>query len=338
VVVFSVTKGLAAMALNVLSDRGRLDWNEPVAHYWPEFAQNGKESITVRSLFEHQAGLSGLDAPMSLAECIEDWPRVVRALEAQRPASQPVQAYHAITFGMYARALFERVAGESMGHFLEREWFRPLHSDARLGTPPELDSLSATLYPPSHGARLAKGIWAALFQPDSCEGRVARGLSQRDSLGRRAFGNPSVGLRGVLAYDDLGVRRAELPWASATASARGVARAYLPLSIGGALDGRRYLAEETLTALQARSGWSERDAVLHKPLGWTRGFLKEERGIFGPHPEAFGHAGMGGALGWCDPRSGLALGYVMNRMDWRVRSPRAIALCRALYACDPVRS
>jgi len=336
-VVFSVTKGLAAMALNSLSDRGQLDWDAPVSQYWPEFGRNGKEHITVRALFQHQAGLAALDARMSMADCVDDWPRVVRALEEQRPDSPPVQAYHAITFGMYARVLFERIAGEPMGRFLEREWFRPLDSDARLGAPPELDSRTATLYPPKNSVRLAKLVFAGLFQSDSREGRVARGLLERASIGRRAFANPAVGPRGLLAYNDLPVRRADLPWGSATASARGLARAYLPLSASGELDGRRYLRAETIESLAGRGGWSERDAVLQKPIGWNRGFLKEEPDMFGPHREGFGHAGMGGALGWCDPASGVALGYVMNRMDWRVRSPRALALCRALYACAPLR-
>lgn len=337
IVVFSVTKGLAAIALNLLSDRGLLDWDAPVSRYWPEFARNGKEHVTVRALLQHQSGLAALDTRVTLDECAHDWPRIVRALEDQRPDPRPVQGYHAITFGMYARVLFERIAGESMGAFLLREWFAPLDSDARLGVGPEFDDRTATLYPPSNGARIVKSLTAAVLHPDSREGRVARALLSKDSLGRRAFANPAIGVRGLLAYNDLTVRRAELPWGSATASARGLARAYLPFSVGGVVDGRRYVGEATIAALAGRGGWSDRDAVLQKPLGWNRGFLKEERDIFGPHAEGFGHAGMGGALGWCDPRSGLAFGYAMNRMDWRVRSPRALALCRALYACAPVR-
>ncbi|MGZ5971109.1 MAG: alpha/beta fold hydrolase [Polyangiales bacterium] len=330
-VVFSVTKGFAAMALNALSDRGLLDWEAPVASYWPEFGRNGKERITVRALFQHQAGLASLDTPLTLDDCIHDWPRVTRALEEQRPRSPAVQAYHAVTFGMFAREVFERVAGEPMGRFLEREWFSPVGSDVRLGAPPELDAHVATLYPPKLGVRLANMVVAGVFRGDSREGRVARSLFESNSVARAAFANPSVGKRGLLAYNDVPVRRAELPWGSATASAHGVARAYLPLSIGS------HLRAETIAALSERTGWSERDAVLQKPIGWNRGFLKEEAGIFGPNPEAFGHAGMGGALGWCDPVSGLAIGYVMNRMDWRIRSPRALALCRTLYACAPVR-
>lgn len=336
-VVFSVTKGFAAMALHRLAERGLLDWEAPASAYWPAFGRNGKEALTLRTLFGHRGGLAALDAQLTLSDCVERWGRVTRALEAQRPATPAAQAYHAITYGMLARELFERIAGERMGAFLRRELFEPLGSDVFLAAPAELDDRVATLYPPNTAARFAKMLATLVRAPDSNEARVTRDVLSPQSLARSAFANPSVGLRGVLAYNDVAVRRAELPWGSATASARGVARAYLPYSIGGVVDGRRFVEAGTLASLRARDGWSERDAVLQKPIGWNRGFMKEQHGLFGPNEDAFGHAGMGGALGWCDPRAQLSIGYVMNRMDWRVRSPRAVALCRAIYDAAPVR-
>lgn len=335
-VVFSVTKGFAAMALHLLADRGLLDWEAPAASYWPAFAKNGKGTLTLRTLFSHRGGLAALDTPLTLDDCLHRPERVRQALEEQRPHEPAEQAYHGVTFGMLAAELFERIAGEKMGGFLRRELFAPLGSDAHLGTPPELDGLFATLYPPHVGKRLAKGLFTALVRPDTPDGRLARSVLSRSSLPRAVFQSPSLGKRGVLAYNDLPVRRAELPWGSATASAKGVARAYLPWSLGGSYDGRRYVQSETVSLLRERDGWSERDAVLQRPLGWNRGFLKEEAGVFAAHEAGFGHAGMGGALGWCDPDAELALGYVMNRMDWRIRSPRALALCRALSQCKPL--
>ena len=82
-----------------------------------------------------------------------------------------------------------------------------------------------------------------------------------------------------------------------------------------------------------RQSWSEQDLVLGKALGWSQGFLKEESGIFSPNPESFGHSGIGGPLGWCDPKEQLAIGYTLNRSDWRIRSPRTLALCTAVYQC-----
>jgi CubicO group peptidase (beta-lactamase class C family) len=342
VVVFSVTKGFAAMALHLLADRGQLEWSAPVATYWPGFAEHGKEDITVATLLGHRGGLPYLDTPLTLDDCTDPAraERVLEALEAQRPAWEPGtdQGYHAITYGMYARELFERIAGEPLGPFLRRELFEPLGSDVHLGTPPSEDARMATLYPPSMGERVVRMVGSAIVDRDANEVRVARASMGRRGLPRLAFTNPATGKLGIVAYDSVPVRRAALAWASATASAQGVARAYLPFASGGAHEGRRYVTDETLHGAYARLGWSERDRVLQKPLGWSNGFLKEERHLFSPNPESFGHAGMGGALGWCDPVEELTFGYVMNKMDWRVRSPRALSLCRALYECDPIRA
>ncbi len=340
VVVFSVTKGLAAMAMNLLADRGQLDWDEPVASYWPGFARAGKEGITVRTLSNHRAGLAYLDAPLTLDDCVDAArrERVVEALESQRPAWRPGedQGYHAITFGMYVSELFERIAHEPMGAFLRRELFEPLGSDVWLGTPSSEDANVATLYPPPTLGRVARMVGATLLSPRSNEAAVARAALSRDSIGRRAFLNPSAGRAGIAAYNEAPVRRAALAWASATASAHGLSRAYLPFASRGAHDGHRYLRPETLAPIYERQSWSWEDRVLQKPIGWSQGFLKEQRHLFSPTPASFGHAGMGGALGWCDPVHEVAFGYVMNRMDWRVRSPRAVALCRALYECEPL--
>ena len=341
IVVFSVTKGLAAMAFLLLAERGAFDWDAPVSAYWPGFARGGKEAVSVRTLLNHRAGLCALDRPLTMADCVREdaTDRLRDAIEAQRPKWEPgaSQGYHAITFGMYARELFERVAGEPMGPFLQRELFEPLGSDVRLGTPPELDAKIATLVTPSVGERLSGMLGVALRRPGCTEARVLRAALARRSLVRGAFGNPKLDPRGLRAYNEPPIRRAQLAWASATASARGLARAYLPFAGGGRHESRTFVREDRVSPIYERQSWSERDRVLQKPLGWSQGFLKEDAGVFGPTREAFGHAGMGGALGWCDPVHGLALGYVMNRMDWRVRSPRALALCRALYECEPVR-
>ena len=326
VVVFSITKGFAAMALALLADRGRFAWDAPVADYWPGFARGGKAEITVRQLFNHAAGLPVLDVPFTLAEVCDPAhdARLVDALERQVPAWEPGkdQGYHGITFGMYAKVFFTRIAGESMGTFLSREWFEPLGADASLGRPASV----ARLYPPSFLQRVA-GIAGA---PRGNEARIARGLLAPSSLARRVFANPWAG--GLEAYAAPAVVAAELPWASATASAQGIARAYLPLSLDGEVEGRRFLSRGAIAPLHARQSWVERDRVLQKPLGWSQGFLKDETHLFSPTRAAFGHPGIGGSLGWCDPENQLAIGYAMNRLDWRVRSPRALALCRAVYA------
>ena len=337
IVVFSATKGLAAMALNVAAERGRFVWDRPVADYWPAFAQGGKGPITVRQLFNHRAGLAALTSPLTLAQlCEPDQADRTRAILAAQPAAwapDADQGYHAMTFGLYADAFFAIACGEPLSVFLHRELLDPLGADVFLGTPPEQDARVATLYPVGMPERLARMALAALVG-GTPEATVARSVL-RGGLARTAMTNPPTP-GGMATYNRPPVRRAALSWASATATARGLARAYGPWSMGGVWEGRRFVAPVTITPLLARQGWGAPDRVLGKPLGWAQGFLKEEEGVFSPSRAAFGHAGMGGALGWCDPEAGLSLGYTLNRCDWRIRSPRTLALCAALYRCAPV--
>ena len=334
IVVFSVTKGLAAMALNLAAERGAFDWDAPVARYWPGFAQNGKGQITVRQLFNHRAGLAALATPLTLEQCCDPAQReaVRTALEQQAPAWTPGQdqGYHALSFGLYASEFFQQAVGEPLEAFLQREYLGPLGADVHLGTPASEDARIATLYPGSDLARVGRMVWAAL-RGGSTESNVARSfLAGQDAKG--AFLNPPSP-QGFGVYNQPPVRRAALAWASATASARGLAKAYVPWSVGGTWQGRQWVKPETIVPLLPRQGWAAPDRVLGKPLGWSQGFLKEEGTVFSPNAESFGHSGIGGTLGWCDPKARLAIGYVMNRSDWRVRSPRALALCRALYGC-----
>jgi CubicO group peptidase (beta-lactamase class C family) len=329
------------MGLQLLADRGKLDWEAPVSSFWPAFGQNGKEAITVRQLLQHQAGLAALDERLTLEDCVrpEQREKVRGIIERQRPAWAPGQGqgYHAVTFGMYAREVFERLAGEPLGPFLQRELFGPLGADVSLGTPASEDARVASLYPPSIPVRVARMLLAAAWG-DSTEGRVARAALAPRSVGRRAFLNPDPGPRGMLAYNEIPVRRAELAWASATGTAEGLARAYLPFALGGKVAGRTFFHPALIEPLRQRQSWSERDLVMQKPLGFSQGFLKDDRGVFSPSTAAFGHPGMGGSLGWCDPDHELTIGYVMNKLDWHVRSPRALALCRALYESAPLRA
>lgn len=338
IVLFSVTKGFAAMALHLLADRGRLDWDAPVASYWPGFGRAGKAAMTVRTLLGHRGGLAQLDTKMTLDDCLDparaDFVR--DALERQAPTWEPGtdQGYHALTYGLYARELFEHIAGEDMGAFLRRELFAPLESDVWLGTPESEDRNVATLYPPATRERVTHMLGRAVTEPTSAEARVFRAVLDSKSTARRAFVNPAAPKNDLTVYNKPPVRRGVLAWASATGSAHGVARAYLPFAHQGEWAGRRYLSASTIAQAYRRDGWSERDRVLQKPLGWTNGFLKEERHMFCPNPESFGHAGMGGSLGWCDPVEELTLGYALNKMDWRVRSLRALELCHAVYDCE----
>jgi CubicO group peptidase (beta-lactamase class C family) len=331
--VFSSTKGLVALCFLMLADRGTLDYDAPVSNYWPEFAAQGKHAITVRCLLNHRAGLVGVDTPITL-EMIEHHPEAVaRVLEAQAPHWPPDtdQGYHGVTFGLYASELFRRISGESIGTFLAREVATPLGADAYLGLPATLESRVATNYPITASEKLFKVIPKLLFHRGQ-EGRVFRQVA-RGKEAAKAFAHPrETGPLGIDNFNTERVHRLELAWANAIASARGLCRIYAALANGGALDGVRLVSSAAIEPLRARQSWTECDRVLRKPLGWSQGFIKEEGAMFSPNHDSFGHPGAGGALGWCDPVNHVAIGYVLNKMDHRIRSPRARALCQAVYA------
>ena len=144
---------------------------------------------------------------------------------------------------------------------------------------------------------------------------------------RRAFSVvEELGARHILNWRRRDVWTRELPWGGAFGTAEGLARLY-----AGLLNG--HVSARAIERVSPPISWSEHDRVLHKPMGFSQGFVKEGSAMFSPHSEGFGHPGAGGCLGWADPVSGVSIGYVMNHMSWRVRSPRALALCHALYAC-----
>lgn len=339
-IIFSSTKGLVGTCFLMLADRGRLDYDAPVARYWPEFAQAGKEAITVRTLLSHRAGLHGLDARVTLDDLEPAArPRLAAWLAAQAPRWEPgtAQGYHGVTFGLYAAELFQRVAGESLGAFFEREVRAPLGVDAWLGLPEAIEPRVARLYPAGTWDRVAK-LGPMLLRAKTAEGRTLRAILRGGSDTVVAFRDPTdLGPRTIPAFDTRRARRLELPWANGVANARALATIYGALIGVGPAELPRLARPETLASATARQSWAERDRVLHKPIGFSVGFVKDEPFLFSPSPEAFGHPGAGGCLGWADPALGFSMGYVMNRMDPRIRSPRAIALARAVRESLPSR-
>jgi CubicO group peptidase (beta-lactamase class C family) len=181
--------------------------------------------------------------------------------------------------------------------------------------------------------RLTQALPKLLFSR-GLDGRVYRQVARKGTDTRRAFAHPAdLGLTGLQNFNSRRVHRLELPWANGLGNARGLSRVYAALASGGELGGVRLVRPESVEPLRERQSWVERDRVLRKPLGFAQGFIKEETRLFSPNPASFGHPGAGGTLGFADPDAKLGIGYVMNRMAHQVRSPRAIALCHALYRC-----
>lgn len=333
---FSTTKGLVAFCFLVLADRKLIDYERPVADYWPEFAAVGKEGISVRCLLNHRAGLHALDQALCLDDLERSPDRVERILASQEPGWPPgrEQGYHGVTYGLFAAELFKRASGESLGQFLAREIAKPLGADVYLGVPTDspLRSRIVAIHPVTIREQLTRVI-PKLFLHRGVEGRVFRQVFLGGDAGRAFANPPELGARGMDNFNASRVQALELPWANALTNARGLCRVYACLANGGELGGTRIVSAEAIEPLRERQSWSEFDRVLRKPVGWSQGFMKEELGMFSPNAGSFGHSGAGGALGWCDPGERLAFGYVMNRMGHHIRSPRARALARAVYEC-----
>jgi len=330
-VVFSATKGMAALRLLQLTEQGRFDPDAPVASYWPGFERAGKQGITGRMILNHRAGLSALDQPLTLADFEGDHRRVREAMEAQAPLWTPGtdQGYAACSYGAFVGELHRRVAdGQSGGEGFAEAIAEPLGLDAWIGAPDDAIGRAARLIPGGRRALLTRQLPTLLTRPND-EGRLYRRILRKRSDTRRAFENPHMEGRFEALNDPANLRR-ELPWMGALTTARALSRMYA--AVVGELAGLRLVSPDSVQGLVPRQSWSDRDRVIRKPLGWSQGFVKEQDGMFGPGTAAFGHPGAGGPLGWADPEAELAIGYVMNRMDWRIRSPRARALTHATYA------
>ncbi len=330
---FSVTKGAVAHALLRLEDRGELNLDDPVAQHWPAFAAAGKAGITLRQILNHTSGLIAVDAPLSLVEVLA-WEPVERALIAQAPLWEPgtQQGYHAVTWGMLVRAIVPRIVGRSVGAVLA-EIAGPLGADTFVGLPQTELGRCAPLIPTPKYSGIATVLGAMMRS--GIDGNFFRSTLLRPrSPGARAVANPKeLGAMGFANYDLPAVRMAELPWANLHASARGLARLYAPLAGDGSAFGVRTVSAAAAARPRQPQSWSEVDTTLRKPLGFSQGFLKEEATMFSPNPGWMGHSGTGGALGYADPDAAISFGYTMNRMRPNVRSPTALALSRAVYAC-----
>lgn len=312
--VWSTTKGWLALAMHRLADQGLIDFDAPVARYWPEFAQHGKEAVLVRHVLTHTAGLP---APTDRVpdDALYDWGAMTAALERSRLWWEPGTqcGYHAATFGWLNGEVVRRVSGLSIGQYLRDEIACPLGADVAIGIDTSQQERVAEALQPS---RLGRLLFNVMF---------TTGGGPR----RAAFTNPP---RPFTAVNTKRWREAEIPSSNGHASARGLARLYAPLALDGSFHGARVLSE-TAARLAGREQIRMKDVVTSTLMRRTLGFMLPEPELGDPRPPtAFGHAGMGGSLGFADPAHRLAFGYVMNRM---VVGPdqRAMDLCKAVYAC-----
>lgn len=308
---FSTTKGVASTALHVLASRGEVRYDEPVASYWPEFAQNGKDRITVRHVMSHSAGLHRLRSIIPHAERMLDWEHMVDALAAARPAYEPgtKSGYHAITYGWLVGEIVRRVSGLPIEQFIEDEISRPLGLDGLyLGCPPEERHRVAPLEP-----------FGVAFGPPAlqrCQERAVEYVSKLFSLVRSPL-NPRRVLNALVPRGmedflyDPELLDVAVPAVNGHFSARSLARMYAMISGHGEIDGVRLLSPE-IVAEMGQVQHRGRDLVLVAPMHWRLGYHRVLT-TRGPVNSAFGHFGFGGSGAWADPSRDLAVAMVCNR-------------------------
>ncbi len=310
VIVFSATKGFAALCALRCVERGLLDLDAPVAAYWPAFAAEGKGNVPVRWVLSHRAGPPVVAGDFTLETALA-WDPVVAALARQVPVWPPGtrHGYHLRSFGWLVGELVRRVTGRTLGRVFAEEVAAPLGLDFWIGLPADVEPRVATLYPPP---------------ADVAE------LVPRESLLWRALTGPSDLFRYDGRWNRRALRAAELPSSNGIGTAHAVARAWAATI--GEVDGVRLLRPETVAAACAVQSDSP-DEVLLLPTRFGLGFMLPP--VLSPvaGTRAFGHPGAGGSLGLADPEAEIGFAYVTNRMAPAVTGdPRAHDLLAAVYA------
>ncbi|WP_141205443.1 serine hydrolase domain-containing protein [Streptomyces griseorubiginosus] len=319
-VVRSATKGVAAAVLLLLRQRGELDLDAPVAEYWPEFKARGKERVLVRHVLNHRAGLPVIDRPLTPEEALDPL-RGPEAVAAQAPVWEPGtdHGYHALTYGWMLDELVRRVTGLGAGEWIAREISGPLAAEFWLGLPEAEEAA---------GRAGRVGRVEAPEPTGALRARPRRSVTEAyqdpDSLTRRAF----AAITPFPDQNEPAYRASALPATNGIATADGLARIYAALI--GEVDGVRLFDPATVELARAEeSAGPDRVLVVNTRFGLGYMLHGSASPLLGAG--SFGHPGRGGSLGFADPESGIALGYVTNGFRKTVTAdPRAQALVRAV--------
>ena len=311
---FSTTKGVAATLLHIYADRGLVDYDAPVARYWPEFAQAGKAEITVRQVLAHQSGLYHIRQMIDHIDRLLDWKHMIAVIERTAPIHEPGTrtGYHGLTFGFLVGEILQRVSGRKFATLVRQELARPLGLDGLfIGAPASAIPRAASLIFPESTRRLSRTSLGSRLESG------AAGLSRW--LARVGVDTDLASLFDALAphgvstfeFGSAQTLRASIPAANGLFTARSLARLYALLANGGELDGVRLLSAQTLheaTQVQPPTG---RLAVIPFDMRWRLGY----HGVFttrGTPRRAFGHFGFGGSGAWADPQRQLAVALIVN--------------------------
>jgi CubicO group peptidase (beta-lactamase class C family) len=320
--VLSGTKGLTSTCVHQLADRGELDLDAPVARYWPEFGQAGKDEITLAMVMSHRSGVIGPRNRLTTEQLV-DWDFVCKQLASAEPWWKPgtAQGYHMTTFGFILGEVFRRVTGRTVGQYLRTEIALPIGADIHIGLSPVEQLRCAERVNKPTGRQLLAELQAP---------------SDPTSLNEHPKAGMAISM-GFLADDDLDTenlqlwRQLEFPGTNGQVSALGMATFY------NALAQEKLLSREHMDLIRVCQGGSEPDLVLGPRVadhGWGLGYMLNQRCINGPNPHVFGHGGLGGSFAFVDLEHRIGFSYVSNRFDASKANadPRSVALSNEVYA------
>jgi len=319
VLVWSATKGIGSACLLHVLQEHKIDISQRVVEFWPDFAQAGKENITLAQLLSHQAGLCALDRRVDVL----DYAAVVRALEAQKPLWPPGTAhgYHARTFGFLLDELVRRITGKTLSDYWRETFARQLGLDFWIGLPAKENPRVATVYAAKSGQpRDPTQFYTDLVTPGT--------------LARKSFTSP-YGLHVISKMNDPAIRAYPIVSFGGIGSASALAKFYSMLANGGRCDGQIFFSERTI-AWMTTTLVDGVDRVFQIPTAFSAGFMKDPRDasprMFGTSPNAFGHPGAGGSHAFADPENKIAFAYIMNQMEQSLLpSEKSLRLVDAIY-------
>jgi CubicO group peptidase (beta-lactamase class C family) len=290
----STTKGVTATCAAVLADRGKLDYERPVASYWPEFGAHGKERVTVREVIAQRSGIP--QTPVGYTpDWLSDWDRMARGIADLVPMFPPGErtSYASLTFGHMIGEVIRRADGRSIGQVLQQDIAQPLG-----------------------------GLDVYLGVPDAALGRVAvleDGPAAPPEYDRRMVGEPA-GSQVAVVFNDRAVQQAAIPGSGGIMSARGLARMYAMLAAGGELDGVRILSEAAIARATELQSY-ELDEIYRVRVRRALGYRLGPDSGPGAGPNAFGHVGGGGSFGYADPARRFSMAFAKNYFAYNSGTP-----------------
>jgi CubicO group peptidase (beta-lactamase class C family) len=328
VLIWSATKGLGSACLLHVLQEHKIDIERRVGEFWPEFAQAGKEKITLAQLLSHQAGLAALDRKVDVL----DYAAVIDALAKQEPNWPPgsVHGYHARTFGFLLDELVRRISGTTLGDYWRKTFAEPLSLDLWIGLPEKENARVATMYAPKVG----KGTKLKQFYVD---------VATKGTFANKVFTSPA-GLQAVSEMNKPEIRALPIVSFGGIGSASALAKFYAMLANAGRMENRQFFSEKTL-AWMATTLTDGTDRLFQIPTAFSAGFMKDSkqsvRKIFGRSTQLpvrlgpFGHPGAGGSSGFADPENKISFAYVMNQMEQSVLpNEKSLRLIDAVYAAS----